>query len=69
MTPDRALAAVLAATAKDTPPLPLPVVAPENVIQFAPLAAVHPHPLAAMTLKDPEPPGAAIGEATLVGLT
>ncbi len=69
MTPDRVLDEVFAATEKDTDPFPLPVVAPGKVIQLAPLVAVQAHPLGAMTLKDPEPPAAAIGEGTLVGLS
>jgi hypothetical protein len=63
------LAAVFAATVKDTDPFPLPVVAPEKVIQLSTVVAVHPHPAAAVTLKDPEPPAAAIGEGTLGGLS
>jgi hypothetical protein len=69
MMPDRVLVAVFAATVKDTDPLPLPVASPEKLIQFVPVVAVHAQPLAAMTLKDPEPPPAAIGEATLAALS
>ena len=69
MTPDRVLDEVFAATVKDTGPFPLPDVAPGKVIQVAPLVAVHAHPLGAMTLNDPDPPAAAIGEGTLVGLS
>ena len=60
---------VFAATVNDTDPFPLPAVAPGKVIQGAPLVAVHAHPLGAVTLNDPEPPVAAIGEGTLVGLS
>jgi hypothetical protein len=67
MTADRVLVAVFAATVNDTDPLPLPVAAPEKLIQLAPVVAVHAQPVPAMTLKDPEPPPAVIGEATLVG--
>jgi len=71
MTPDRVLDEVLAATEKDTDPFPLPVVAPGKVIQLklASFVAVQAHPFGAMTLKDPEPPAAAIGEGTLVGFS
>ena len=69
MTPDRGLDAVLPATANDTTPSPLPVGPPEKVIQSSRLVALHPHPLGAMTLKDPDPPAAAIGEATPVGFS
>jgi len=69
MTPDRVLDEVFAATEKDTGPFPLPVVAPDKVIQLAQADADHPHSLFAMTLKEPAPPAAAIGEGTLVGLS
>jgi hypothetical protein len=63
------LIAVFAATVKDTDPFPLPVVAPEKVIQLSVVVAVHAHPVAATTSKDPEPPAAAIGDGTLVELS
>jgi hypothetical protein len=58
MTPDRVLVAVFAATVKETGPFPLPVVAPEKVIQLSPAVAVHAHPVGARTLNESEPPEA-----------
>ena len=69
MTADRVVDEVFAATVNDTDPFPLPAAAPEKVIQGAPLVAVHAHPPGAVTLNDPDPPAAAIGEGTLAGLS
>jgi hypothetical protein len=69
MTPTRLLGEVFGATVKDTGPLPVPFSEPEKVIQFGPLVADHGHSFFVTTLKDPEPPSAAIGDGTLVGLS
>jgi hypothetical protein len=69
IAPERVLVVLLAAAVNDRDPLPLPVVAPGKLIQEAIVLAVHPQPAGAMTLKDPEPPAAAMGEGTLVGLS
>ena len=56
--PVRLDATVFAATLNPTVPLPEPVAPPVNVIQAALLAAVHAHPVEAVTLLLPVPPAA-----------
>jgi hypothetical protein len=57
MMPDR-LAPEFAATVKATVPLPVPAAPEVIVIHDAAAAAVHAHPLAAITVKVPVPPAA-----------
>lgn len=45
-----------AAAVNATVPLPLPLAPEVMVIHDAPVAAVHEHPLGAVTLNDPVPP-------------
>jgi hypothetical protein len=64
IVPVRAIVAVLAATAYDTEPLPAPDAPAVIVIHASLLAAVQPHPIAAVTVTVPAAPAAtALAEA------
>jgi hypothetical protein len=66
IVPVREAVAVFAATVKTTVPFPEPLAPELIVIHAAPLAAVHAHPVPAVTLRLLGPPAAAA--ASVVGV-